>query len=404
MIDSDIEQRLERMYAGYAKLPVDADVSWHRFARLRRRAAIQRRAIAAAAAVAVVTGATVATAFAYHGNGSEPSVSRHVNRPAPIGRLAITARIPQPGAGSAPGDAAIAGSIVSARGRLWGISYADYLFRIDQRANRVAFSEHVAGLSDLAAGGGSLWVLTSDGKSSGKLLEMDPVTASVIRTIPLSRACGQVLYSGGHLWVACGDIAVDFMRIDPATGRVLASTGTIYGVTDAAASPDGIWYVGHSGVAGFVGTGGRLRWIRVNDSAVPVSLVYTNSLVYADGALWAFTADETMSKIDPATGRIVKIYPSQTFDPSQSLGLNFLAIGPNSVWFLDDYGAGATAVLRVSMTSWRPAGRVTGVGSCGEPCWQLYYADGSVWVPTITHITRIDPVLSLRRHRRRGSR
>jgi hypothetical protein len=392
MMDSDLGQRLERMFAGYPEPSVDADVAWRRLLRLRRQAAIRRRAVAAGLAVAAVAAAVVGVAIGNSRGDAGPNSGHHVSHRAPGGRIAITARIPQPGVGSAPGDLAIAGTITGQRREVWGISYDDYLFKIDRRTNRVRFREHIAGLSDIAAGGGSIWVVTTRGKAHGRLLKIDPVSGSVVRMFPLPHACGQVLYAGAQLWVACGHLAVSFFRLDPETGRTLAATGTVYGVSDAVASPDGVWYVGNSGVAGFVGSGKRLRWVRVSDSAYPVSLVYTNSLVYGQGALWALTNDESVAKIDVTTGRIVRIYGYQSYDPGESMGLDFLTVGSNSLWFLADYGHEATSVLRVSIATGLPQGRVSGVGSCGEPCWQIYVAGGSVWVPTQDHITRIDPV------------
>jgi hypothetical protein len=401
MMDGDLEQRLERMYVGYANLPVDTEVSWRRFVRLRRRAAIQRRAIAVGAAVAVVAAAAVAATFAYHRNSAEPSVGRHVNRPAHIGRLAITARISQPGGGSAPGDLGIAGTIVGQRGAIWGITYvsnlsqidhSSNLFRIDQRTNHVTFSEHIAGLRQITAGGGAIWVLTTAGGPDGQVLKLDPVTGRIMRRFALTRRCDDMSY-GTQFWLSCGSRATEFVRLDPATGRVLAMAGPANGVIDIAATPDGIWYVGNAGISGYVGTGARLRWINVNGSAYPVSFGTTDSFLYADGSLWDNTDDESVAKIDSATGKITRIYGYQSYDPKGSLGLNFMTVGLGSLWFLEDNGPAAVSVLRASIATGQTQGSVTDYhGTCGEPCWQIYSAGGSIWVPTQTHITRIDPV------------
>lgn len=392
MIDSDLEKRLERMYAGYARLPVATDASWHRFIRLRRHAAIQRRALAAGAAVAVMTAAAVAAAFAYHGNNAEPSAGRHVHRPAHIDRLVITARIRQPGDGSGPGDTGMAGKVVAQSGQVWEVTYAGSLFRIDQRTNRVTFREHIPGLWDITAGAGALWVLTKPDGSFGHLLKLDPATGHVITRFPIARRCQQVSYGGTQLWLACGTGTTDFLRINPATGHVIAVAGPARGVGDVAATPTGIWYTGNSGISGFVGTGARLRWVNVVDAAYPVAFFQnTDSLVYGQGALWALTTDESVAKIDPATGRVIRAYGYQTYDPAYSGGLDFMAVGLGSFWFLD-YGRPATGVLRVSMATGQPQGRVSGAGSCGQPCSQIYFAGGSVWVPTEHYISRIDPV------------
>lgn len=390
MTASDLERRFERLSAGHGERPVDVDAAWRRFtqsrgqAARRRHAAVTVLAVVAVLAAAVVTGSVVAR----HQAKGEPSGGSHGKKSAGGGRIRITARIPQPGS-------AMAWTVVGQRGQVWGMTYHGYLFRIDPQVNRVAFRERIAGLTDIAAGGGSIWVVTAHGGSS--LLRIDPLTGSVIRTLAVPRGCDQVLYGGTQLWLACGRPAIDFIRLDPATGRTLAETGKINGVTNVVASPDGIWYSGNSGLAGFIGTGRRLRWVHVDDAAYPVSMTLTDSLVYGMGALWAFTSDESVAKIDIATGRIVRIYTYQTYDPSYSNGLGFAAVGLGSLWFTD-YDSQRSGVLRVSPATGLVQARVSGIGLCYAPCWQIDLAAGSIWVPTKTYIARIDPVRPSRRH------
>jgi DNA-binding beta-propeller fold protein YncE len=65
--------------------------------------------------------------------------------------------------------------------------------------------------TDVAVGGGSVWVSTS----GGTVLRVDPRLTGLQATIP---ACGSALalsYGEGAVWVACGDDSV--VRVDPAT-------------------------------------------------------------------------------------------------------------------------------------------------------------------------------------------
>jgi glutamine cyclotransferase len=398
MIDSDLEQRLERMSASFAKRPFDTNAAWRQFSRLRVRAARIRRLVAVVCTASVVAGAIVGATLANHRTGTPPA-DRGQKHPQVLGgQLKITARIPQPGAGQGPGDTSIAGSLVAERGQVWGITYAGYVFRIDPRTNRVTFRHHLAGLTGITAGGGEIWVLTT--AEGGQLLKLNPDTGRLAARFPLSRRCEQVSYGGSQLWLACGSQATDFLRIDPATGRVVAEAGPVSGVNEVAATPNGIWFSSSSGVRGYLGTA-PVSAITISYATSPVWRVDTNSLVYGQGALWAFTTDESVVKIDPATGRVEKTFSYQTYDPTGSLGLDFMTVGRGSLWFLRDQGYEATSVLRVSIATGRPQGRIADVGSCGEPCWQIYYANGSIWVPTQRYITRIDQVS--RRLRRTGS-
>jgi streptogramin lyase len=397
MTDSDLERRLERMFALYPQSPVDTNVAWRRFIRLRRHAAIQRRVITAGVTAAVVTAAAVGAAFAGKGNSTGPSVGSHPRHPAHVGRLAITARIAVPGAGGLPGDEGMAGVMVGQSGQVWAITNSDQIIRIDPATNHVTLRTQIPGLTDMTSGAGAIWVLTTG--TNGHLSKVDPLTGRTVATFLLPRRCQQVSYAGKQLWVTCGSNAMTFLRLDLVTGRVLARTGKIYGVIDVAASPDGIWYVGNSGVAGFIGSGTRLRWVHVNDSAYPVSFSDTNSFVYAAGSLWALTNDESVARIDPANGKIIRIYGYQDYDPRESLGLDFMTVGLGSFWFLEDNGRSAVSVLRASIATGRPQASGSARGTCGQPCGQIYLADGSIWVPTEKFIVRIDPARWERRGR-----
>jgi streptogramin lyase len=387
----DFERRLEEALTGYADRPVDTGAAWRRLSARRRQVAAGRArrlvTVTAAGAVAVTA---VAVPYALHQGHSDGR-----SRPAASARgLAITARIGIPGRGHGPGDSGIAGEVIGWRRQVWVMTYDGDLVRVDPRSNQVTLRKHFTGLTDIAAGVGRLWALAASTANRGRLFSLDPVTGRVLASFDLPRLCRAMSIGGGQVWVACGGNATRFLRIDPSTGHVLARSGLARSVSSIAATADGIWYAGYSGVSGFVATGSRLAWVNARD---PVGLIDTNSLVYADGSLWAFDGGENVVRISPVTGRITKFYSAARYDPADDLGLNFLAVDRNSIWFLRDAGHRATAVLRVSLASGRPVGQVFGVGSCGEPCWQIYLAQGSVWVPAMTHLTRISLVTPPRR-------
>lgn len=420
----------------------DTAAAWQSFTRVRDQAGRRRRLQVTGAAVAVAVAAVAVIAVpavthrAHHVASRAPITSIHdqhrglhrVRWSEQGGQIAITARIRQPGAGGGPAGVGTSGPVVSERGQIWGITYVaelasfysrdhlSYLFKIDGRTDRVVFREPVAGLTGIAAAAGSIWVLIALGSSAGQLLRIDPVTDQVITTFPLSAACGQVLDAGAQLWLVCGgypltDTSTFLVRVDPATGHVLASTGSVYTSGQVAATPDGIWYVADSGLFGLIGTGARLRRVRADDSTYPVSFAYTNSLVYADGALWALTDDESVAKIDPVTGKIIRVYGYLNYDPSESLGLDFMTVGLGSFWFLESNARSAVSVLRVNLATGEPqASTFDRYGVCGGLCSQIYSAGGSIWVPTERLIDRIDPVrlgggrLVVSQLRRRASR
>jgi len=381
----DFERRLEEALARYADGPVDTGAAWRRFAERRQAAAGRvRRLVTVTAAGAVAVAAVAVPQVLQPGGGgrdSKPAGTQH--------GLAITARIEIPGPGHGPGDIHIAAEVFDQRGQVWVMTYDRYLTRVDPRSNEVILRKHVTGLLWMAAGAGALWALVAGGGHGGHLVRLDPVTLRVLARFKLPRMCRDVSFGGGQLWVLCGGQLARFLRIDPSSGHVLARSGPVSTVSSMAATADGIWFAaGNAGVMGYVGTGSRVSWAGASHRA---DMAFTNSLVYANGWLWAFDSGENVARISPATGRITKIYSATRYDPQDNLSLNFFAVDRNSIWFLRDSGYRGTAVLRVSLATGRPVGRVSGVGSCGEPCWQIYVAQGSAWVPTQTHLVRISP-------------
>jgi hypothetical protein len=68
--------------------------------------------------------------------------------------------------------------------------------------------------TDVALGGGALWISETD----GTLLRIDPHLDRIVASIPACRYALAVAYGEGGVWVACGDDTV--VRVDPATGAL----------------------------------------------------------------------------------------------------------------------------------------------------------------------------------------
>jgi YVTN family beta-propeller protein len=67
--------------------------------------------------------------------------------------------------------------------------------------------------TDVALGGGALWISAVD----GSLLRVDPDLRGVVASIPVCRNALAVAYGEGAVWVACGNATV--VRVDPKTDR-----------------------------------------------------------------------------------------------------------------------------------------------------------------------------------------
>ena len=110
--------------------------------------------------------------------------------------------------------------------------------------------------SGLAWAEGSLWVGQAD---AGKILQLDPQTGAVLRTLSSDRFVTGVTWVDGELWHATWDDDIDseLRRIDPDTGEVLECLVLPSGVGVSGLECDG-------GERFFCGGGssGKLRVVR----------------------------------------------------------------------------------------------------------------------------------------------
>lgn len=388
--------------------PVDTDRGWRDLRLHRARQDRNRRAarIAAIPVVAAVALAAAVPALLPGRSGARASGQawrgRGQARP-PAYPGAITARIPLSGVTDVLGD----GQLVWAVRGVPAAAPASYqLVEIDTRTNTAAVSVSLGSQPEaVAVGGGTVWATTPYGSARGQLERIDPATGKVISMLHLRAGrCTYLAYSGAHLFARCdssGLGATVFESLDPRTGRADWQTGPVPGqITQIAATPEGVWYADrYAGLAGPLATGGQVRPVPAASTSRRVSFANPQSLVYGDGFVWTLASDETVAKIDPASGRLVRLYTRQGYDPAFLGGLDYLAVGDRSLWLLDDgppdaKGAPLGGVLRVSMATGRALGQVPGIapGSCGQAaCHQIYVTPGAVWIPTAQSLIRITP-------------
>jgi hypothetical protein len=427
MTDTDLARRLEQLRlanmppAGTPSStpghPIDTALAWREFVRLRTRAQRNRRRGVLAAALAAAAGVAFAVpALAglksqgigpVPGHGTRSASPAATPSAAPHGQAgAVVARIP----------VSIVGPVVQDGTRAWAIGRAGasgsgrtktQLIGIDLRTNTVVLRKNLGTAQhSVAAGGGGVWLTTTDGRSQGQIVRLDPRTGHVIATLHLPAGrCYFATYATGSLWAACFDGAAQtaYFRIDASTGQVLGNSGPEPGLTRwavrweqgtsrIAVARGALWYITPgSGVSGVVGiVGGRARVLAAVDPTNTVSFGYVNSLVSSQGFVWALTGDESVAKIDPLTGQAVRIYTYRGYDPSYTAGFTMLAVGHGSLWFVDARTGG---VISVRMATGQPAGTVPRVASgCNLwACGEIYSTPSAIWVPTRDRLIRINP-------------
>jgi hypothetical protein len=377
--------------------PVDVERAWREFGELRSR---DRRRLAvggmAAALVALIAAAVPVVAGRLHAGQPPPFQPRAVARPPripPSDEGAIMARIPL---GGVFGLAADGNQMWAIRG--FGRYQTSYqLVEIDARTNMIVTRVRLAWQPRaVAAGSGMVWLTTPFGRHRGQLAPIDATTGKPAALLHLPTGnCLQAVYSAGWLWAGCQTVRPDsvvFMRIEPRTGLVTWRSGPVRGAGGSSglllmtAAPDGMWYATSTGTGGFAGP--SMRAVRARPPAYSINLAVTASLGYNDGFIWAMAGDDgSVAKIDPATGRIFRIY-SFTSYLSPVLAM---AAGQGSLWLLDTQDFRSPAILRISMATGKPVARVGGLRLCGEQCSQVYAIGAGIWVPGQNWLTRIDP-------------
>lgn len=418
MTDADLERRLEQLRltemrptgtpSGTSGRSIDIARAWREFLLLRSRSNRNRRrglmaaAVVAAAGIAITVPALAGirpSATGPKGPGTETISASLGASPGPSPRVyagAVVARIPLSGVGTVVQDGARAWAIRDLSMTHSGL-FATQLVSIDMRTDRVVLRKNLGtAQSTVAAGGGRVWLTTSLGQSQGQIVRIDSATGRAIATLHLPAGrCYFATYSSGSLWATCanGSAQTVFLRIDPATGHVLNRAGPVPGqVRSITVGRDAVWYASAGwGITGVVGIGGPERVVTVHDPTNTVRFFYTNSLVSGQGYVWALTTDESVAKIDPATGQVLRIYTYRSYDPGYAGGLDFLAVGHGSLWFLVDRYP-LSGVLRVNISTGKSVGQVGSIASrsCGEPCWQIYATQSAIWVPTQDRLIRID--------------
>ena len=208
--------------------------------------------------------------------------------------------------------------------------------------------------SGVAVGEGSVWVLDGDDKT---VTQIDPETNEVRRVFSTESRPTDIVAGAGAVWVGNGpsrglsDFPESVSRVDPASGIVV---GTVDLPPAAGGHPTGM--------------GGFSR----------------QKLAVTPEAVWAVNPDQTVSRIDPRTNRVVA-----RVDANAQL----IAAGEGDVWIVEEGGVAEIDTARNAVSR--------RVALDAEFISALAVGAGSVWVadPFDGSVSRIarDPPVAKRR-------
>jgi YVTN family beta-propeller protein len=153
--------------------------------------------------------------------------------------------------------------------------------------------------SNIAVGEGSVWVLNTADEGVSRV---DPRTGAVIRTFEPRGRPTDIAAGAGALWIGSGPGATHRVsRVDPATGETMHTE----------------------------------RLPRRGEEGGPTEGF--PRIAVGEGAVWAINPDDTVSRLDPASGRRVAVVPHD------GEGASALAAGDVGVWVL----SGLNGIARI---------------------------------------------------------
>jgi DNA-binding beta-propeller fold protein YncE len=312
----DLRERLSRRAGDFEPSP-DA------LARVLRRASLRRRARAVATAITALGVFALAAVVVVAAFGDADH--RHVPDQSP-GPTSEPAHVP-----------GHLGALVAAHDSLWAIGSDSrrrsehYLVSVDPATGDILASTPVPGGVFVTPTTDRLWVSTFD---LGALVEIDPQTMEIVRTIRLGRI-GVVPYlatDGGAIFVIRN---TDVLRLDPGARApvVLAHLADI----SQFASPAGIAYLdGSVWVAS--GTTGEVFRLDARTGALRTTIRGTASgetagVGAAGGYVWAM-GPSSLLRIDPATNETTRVPAGSPYGIAEGAGAVWVA-DTEHLWKID---------------------------------------------------------------------
>jgi YVTN family beta-propeller protein len=234
--------------------------------------------------------------------------------------------------------------------------------RIDPRSNTIVARVRVPqGPHGIAVGAGAVWVADMSGGGAfgpgrrtcclGSIVRIDP-HGNRTRVIPTGRETQRVAVGYGSVWATnTGDGTVS--RIDPRTNRVIETihvAGCPVGITVGAGA---VW-VDHCNPTD-QDQQGKVTEIDPRSSRQTAQVAVgkePNGLAVVRGLIWVTNQqDDTITRIDPRTARIVDTLAEPTGPQRFAPGPDALALGAGGVWISNN---GDGTVTRVDLDKLRP--------------------------------------------------
>ena len=167
--------------------------------------------------------------------------------------------------------------------------------------------EGTEGPEAITTGGGSLWMTTSEFSDTdtlaGSVLRIDPATGTVLANIPGGRGAYSIVYGLGAVWVA-NVMDGNVQRIDPATNAVTA-TIPITGAVGVGVDATAVWVAGVTGTVPRIDPATNMIVATIHTQATAANIAVGNGSIWVTHPGTKDAGNGSVSRINPATNQVV---------------------------------------------------------------------------------------------------
>jgi streptogramin lyase len=248
----------------------------------------------------------------------------------------------------------------------------DRVSRIDPESGAVGEPIPVGdGPASVAVGDGAVWVVNDDAGTVSKVdIERGEVVGIPIE-LPSTSDGDSIAVGDGRVWVVTPDQG-RIVPIDASSGRrgraIAPPDGT---AEELAFGEGGLWVVGDAGTVTRLdpASGEAGEPVKVGRRFPPDTDVFRGEIAVGEGAVWvAGLDDETVVRVDPRSGRVVKTIRFEDGIEGD------LAAGGGAVWVIDESGQ----LLRIDPGTNAVAGSPLPAGTAGTN--DMAVGSGAVWI------------------------
>lgn len=252
------------------------------------------------------------------------------------------------------------------QGAVWAIAYdTATLARIDPATNRVTLSVAMGvPVATLLSTGDSLWAASYGGSpADSKIMKIDPATGAVLATIQTGEVCCDLSYGQGRLWAV--DPNGELLRIDVATAKVTGRTK----ITVDRNAHTNVVYAGDSAWV----SSDTTKLLRLKGGRAPAQPVDVGGgvpFMAWEGKVWGASPTQIWA-VDAATGRV-----AERIDVPGSIEVMSMAVTADAVWVGIRHPGRVGAILEIDRATRTVRREVTEVSIPAR----MELTENAVWV------------------------